>query len=51
MTKTTAKPPKDAKQDYTLTSHEERDGYTMLSFNRKRNTGDTEGDVEIKVVL
>ena len=51
MTKTTSKPPKDAKQDYTLTSQEERDGYTMLSFHRKRNTGDTEGDVEIKVVL
>ena len=51
MTKTRAKPPKDTQEDYTLTSHEERDGYTMLSFHRKRNTGDTEGDVEIKVVL
>ena len=52
MTKTTTKPPKDTQQDFTLTSpNEERDGYTMLSFNRKRNTGDTDGDIEIKVVL
>ena len=41
-------PPKDEKQNYNLTAYEEREGYTLLTFHRKRNTGDSE-DVEIKV--
>lgn len=40
-------PPRDVSQDFNMMSWEERDGYTVLSFKRKRDTGDKE-DVEIK---
>ena len=42
------RPPKDEIQNYNLTAHEERGGYTLLTFHRKRNTGDSK-DVEIMV--
>lgn len=47
LTKSQQKPPKDASQDFHMMSSEQRDGYTVLSFKRKRYTGDKD-DVEIK---
>ncbi|XP_022778868.1 uncharacterized protein LOC111320472 [Stylophora pistillata] len=41
--------PPDAEQNYNLTSSWEMDGYTSLMFSRKRDTGDTQGDVVIEV--
>lgn len=43
-------PTPDAMQNIMLTSAMEMDGYTNLVFYRKRKTGDTENDVEIKVL-
>ena len=48
MTQGTSRPPKDEEQNYNLTASEERGGYTLLTFHRKRNTGDSK-DVEIVV--
>jgi len=42
------RPPKDEIQNFILTASEEREGYTLLTFHRKRNTGDSK-DVEITV--
>ena len=50
MTKTTSKPPRDSQQDFEMMGHEQRDGYTMLSFKRKRDTGDMDSDLEITVL-
>ena len=50
MTKTPSQPPKDESQDFVLMDQEERDSYTMLSFKRKRDTGDAAGDIVIKVL-
>lgn len=43
-------PTPDAMQNIMLTSAMEMDGNTNLVFYRKRKTGDTENDVEIKVL-
>ena len=43
-------PAPDDLQNIMLTSATETDGYTNLVFYRKRKTGDTEKDVEIKVL-
>ena len=43
-------PAADDMQNIMLTSASEMDGYTNLVFHRKRKTGDTEKDVEIKVL-
>ena len=45
-----AMPAADDMQNILLTSAFEIDGYTNLVFHRKRKTGDTEKDVEIKVL-
>ena len=45
-----AMPAPDDMQNIMLTSATEIDGYTNLVFHRKRKTGDTEKDVEIKVL-
>ena len=45
-----AMPAADDMQNIMLTSASEMDGYTNLVFYRKRKTGDTERDVEIKVL-
>ena len=45
-----AMPAPDDLQNIMLTSATETDGYTNLVFYRKRKTGDTEKDVEIKVL-
>lgn len=47
MTKSPSKPPRDSQQDFEMMGHEQRDGYTMLSFKRKRDTGDMDSDLEI----
>ena len=48
MTQGTSRPPKDETQNYNLTAYEQREGYTLLTFHRKRNTEDSK-DVEIVV--
>ena len=45
-----ARPAPDDFHNIVLTSAMEMDGYTTLVFYRKRKTGDTEKDVEIKVI-
>ena len=45
-----ARPAPDDMQNIMLTSATEMDGHTNLVFYRKRKTGDTEKDVEIKVL-
>ena len=45
-----AMPAPDDMQNIMLTSATEMDGYTNLVFHRKRKTGDTQKDVEIKVL-
>ncbi|PFX26942.1 DBH-like monooxygenase protein 1-like [Stylophora pistillata] len=40
--------PPDAEQNYNLTNSWEMNGYTSLMFSRKRDTGDTQGDVVIE---
>ena len=45
-----AMPVPDDMQNIMLTSATEMDGYTNLVFHRKRKTGDTQKDVEIKVL-
>lgn len=47
LTRGTTRPPKDTIQNVNLTKYEQRDGYTLLTFHRKRNTGDESEDVEI----
>ena len=50
LTTMRAMPAPDDMQNIMLTSATEMDGYTNLVFHRKRKTGDTEKDVEIKVL-
>ena len=50
MTEGRSRPPKDETQNYNLMAYEERVGYTLLTFHRERDTGDSD-DVEIVVSL
>ena len=46
-----AMPAEDDFQNVRLPLASEIDGHTNLVFYRKRNTGDTDKDVEIKVLI
>lgn len=50
MTNGYQRPPEDQQQDVKLMYAMEKDGRTMISYSRKRNTGDTQ-DVAIEVRL
>lgn len=42
-------PTEDVQQDWNVTAITESDGVTTMEFNRKKDTGDTEGDNVIGV--
>ena len=49
LTQTYSRPPRDASKNLKLYNATEKDGMTTLIYYRKRDTGDTAGDIVITV--